>query len=202
MSVTGTIEPAVPNAGNIRHLILDRDGVLNEEAPARRYVTGPDEWRWIPGSLEALAAFVGAGIRVSIVTNQSAVGRGLMTAADLDAVHRRMMRESRSAGGHIDALFVCPHAPDAHCNCRKPAPGLFEAAVAASGIPVAHTLAVGDDGRDIEAALGAGVAAVLVLTGKGRAAAGSMIKHAVPVYGDLASLARALMAGRQAIGND
>jgi D-glycero-D-manno-heptose 1,7-bisphosphate phosphatase len=187
---------------DIRHLILDRDGVLNEEAPARRYVTGPDEWRWIAGSLEALAALAGGGIRVSIVTNQSGVGRGLMTPADLDAVHARMLRESQSAGGRIDALFVCPHAPDAHCGCRKPAPALIEAAVAASGIPAAQTLAVGDDARDIEAARGAGVAAVLVRTGKGRAAAGSIAKLAVPVYDDLASLVRALVAGRPANRNE
>ena len=202
MPVTGKIAPALPNAGHIRHLILDRDGVLNEEAPARGYVTGPDGWRWIAGSLEALAALAGAGIRVSIVTNQSGVGRGLMTPADLDAVHGRMLRESQSAGGRIDAVFVCPHAPDAHCSCRKPAPGLFEAAVAASGIPAAQTLAVGDDARDVEAALETGVAAVLVLTGKGRAAARSIAHRAVPVYGDLASLARALVAGRPVERNE
>lgn len=187
---------------DVRHLILDRDGVLNEEAPARGYVTGPEGWHWITGSLEALALIAGAGIRVSIVTNQSGVGRGLMTPEDLDAVHGRMMRESESAGGHIDALFACTHAPDTHCSCRKPAPGLIKAAVAASGIPAAQTLAVGDDERDIEAALGAGVAAVLVLTGKGRAAASSFPRHPVPVYDDLASLVRALLADSPDTGND
>ena len=200
--MTGTVEPALPYAVDVRHLILDRDGVLNEEAPAQRYVTGPDGWHWIAGSLEALALISGAGIRVSIVTNQSGVGRGLMTPEDLDAVHGRMMRESESAGGHIDALFVCTHAPDTRCNCRKPAPGLIKAAVAASGIPAAQTLAVGDDERDIEAAHGAGVAAALVLTGKGRAAASSFPRHAVPVYDDLASLARALLADSPGTGND
>ncbi|MEX0734474.1 MAG: HAD-IIIA family hydrolase [Steroidobacteraceae bacterium] len=200
--MTGTVEPALPYAVDVRHLILDRDGVLNEEAPAQTYVTGPDGWHWIAGSLEALALIAGAGIRVSIVTNQSGVGRGLMTPGDLDAVHGRMMRESESAGGHIDALFACPHAPDTRCNCRKPAPGLIEAAVAASGIPAAQTLAVGDDERDIEAAHGAGVAAALVLTGKGRAAASSSPRHAVPVYDDLASLARALLADSPGTGND
>ena len=187
---------------HVRHLILDRDGVLNEEAPARGYVTGPEGWHWIAGSLEALALFAGAGIRVSIVTNQSGVGRGLMTPEDLDAVHGRMMRESESAGGHIDALFVCTHAPDTHCSCRKPAPGLIEAAVGASGIPAAQTLAVGDDQRAIAAARGAGVAAALVLTGKGRAAANSFPRHGVPVYDDLISLARALLADSPGIGNE
>ena len=158
----------MPYVANVRHLILDRDGVLNEEAPAQGYVTGPDGWQWIAGSLEALALIAGAGIRVSIVTNQSGVGRGLMTAEDLDAVHARMMRESKSAGGHIDAIFACTHAPETRCNCRKPAPGLIGAAVAASGIPATQTLAVGDDERDIEAAHGAGVAAALVLIANNR----------------------------------
>jgi D-glycero-D-manno-heptose 1,7-bisphosphate phosphatase len=182
-----------PRAADVRHLILDRDGVLNEEAPAEGYVTGPDGWRWIPGSLEALASISGAGIRVSIVTNQSGVGRGLMTAQDLDAVHARMIREAKSAGGQIAALFACTHPPEARCNCRKPAAGLIAAAIAESGIPGAQTLAVGDDERDIEAAHRAGVAAALVLTGKGRRAAEALSGHSVPVFDDLAALVRALL---------
>lgn len=178
----------------VRHLILDRDGVLNEEAPARGYVTRPEAWRWIPGALEALASFARAGVRVTVATNQSGVGRGLMTQRDLDEVHARMLREARVAGGRIDALFTCPHAPDEGCPCRKPAPGLIEAAVAASGVPVAETLAVGDDGRDLEAARGAGVPAALVLTGKGRAALATLSWPDVPVYDDLMALARALAA--------
>jgi len=178
----------------VRHLILDRDGVLNEEAPARGYVTRPEAWRWIPGALEALASFARAGVRVTVATNQSGVGRGLMTQRDLDEVHARMLREARVAGGRIDALFACPHAPGEGCPCRKPAPGLIEAAVAASGVPVAETLAVGDDGRDLEAARGAGVPAALVLTGKGRAALATLSWPDVPVYDDLMALARALAA--------
>jgi D-glycero-D-manno-heptose 1,7-bisphosphate phosphatase len=178
----------------VRHVILDRDGVLNEEAPAGGYVTGPGTWRWLPGSLQALALFVRAGIRVSVATNQSGVGRGLMTMNDLEAVHARMLREAEAAGGRIDAVFACPHAPGVGCECRKPAPGLIRAAIAASGVPVEQTLAVGDDVRDLEAARAAGVAAALVLTGKGRAAAATLPPVEIPVYADLHSLARALAA--------
>jgi D-glycero-D-manno-heptose 1,7-bisphosphate phosphatase len=199
--VTGIIESTPPNAGDVRHLILDRDGVLNEEAPASCYVTAPEGWHWIAGSLEALAMIAGAGIRVSIVTNQSGVGRGLMTPEDLDAVHAHMMRESEAGGGRIDALFACTHAPADRCSCRKPAPGLIEAAVIASGISAEQTLAVGDDERDLEAARSAGVAAALVLTGKGRATARSCSSHAVAVFDDLASLARALILRRPSPGN-
>jgi D-glycero-D-manno-heptose 1,7-bisphosphate phosphatase len=179
---------------DVRHVILDRDGVLNEEAPARGYITRPEAWRWIPGSLEALALLGQAGLRVSVATNQSGVGRGLMSPADLEAVHERMLREATAAGGRIDALFTCPHAPDDGCDCRKPAPGLIRAAVAAAGVPESATLVVGDDTRDLEAARAAGVPAVLVLTGKGRGAAAALTPGAIPVYDDLLALARALSA--------
>jgi D-glycero-D-manno-heptose 1,7-bisphosphate phosphatase len=177
----------------VRHVILDRDGVLNEEAPANGYITRPEAWRWLPGSLQALALFARAGIRVSIATNQSGVGRGLMTSQDLDAVHARMFREAAEAGGRIDALFACPHAPDAGCRCRKPAPGLINDAIAASHLAPSQTLVVGDAGRDLEAARAAGVAAALVLTGKGRAAADSLLGKEVRVYDHVLALAQALV---------
>jgi D-glycero-D-manno-heptose 1,7-bisphosphate phosphatase len=116
-----------------------------------------------------------------------------MTSRDLDAVHARMSREAEAAGGHVDALFACPHAPDAGCRCRKPAPGLIEDAVAASNLPPSQTLVVGDAGRDLEAAHAAGVAAALVLTGKGRAAADSLDRNEVRVYDDLLALAQSLI---------
>ena len=184
------------------HLILDRDGVLNEEAPARGYITNPEAWRWIPGSLDALGLLARAGCRVSIATNQSGVGRGIMTLQDLAAVHARMTGDASAAGGRIDAVFACVHAPDAGCDCRKPAPGLIRAALEASGTAKAQALVVGDDRRDIEAARSAGVAAALVLTGKGRAAAAALSQEGVPVYDDLHALARALIADRAADGSD
>ena len=178
----------------VRHVILDRDGVINEEAPAGGYITRPESWRWITGSREALAQFARAGIRVSVATNQSGVGRGLMTRHDLDDVHGRMIREAAEAGGHFDALFACTHAPDAGCDCRKPAPGLILAAIAAAGIPAAATLVVGDDRRDLESAAAAGVAAALVLTGKGRNSSAAAEANRIPVYDDLRALALALLA--------
>jgi len=180
-------------APRVRHVILDRDGVLNEEAPNRGYITRPELWQWLPGAREALALLARARVRVSVATNQSGVGRGLMTAADLEAVHERMRREAQAAGGRIDALFACLHAPEAGCSCRKPAPGLIQAAVAAAGVPQSQTLVVGDAGRDLEAARAAGVPAALVRTGKGSAAAAALSPNTVPVYDDLHALARALV---------
>jgi len=177
----------------VRHLILDRDGVLNVEAHGCGYVTKPDQWQWIPGALEALAQLHQAGIRMSIATNQSAVGRGLMTRADLDSVHRHMLADVVQAGGSIAAVYVCPHRPEQGCGCRKPAPGLIRSAVAESGIGVEETLVVGDDIRDLAAARGAGVEAVLVLTGKGQHAA-ALRRPATPIYDDIGALARFLVA--------
>jgi D-glycero-D-manno-heptose 1,7-bisphosphate phosphatase len=177
----------------VRHVILDRDGVLNEEAPARGYITRPEDWRWIPGSLEALESFARNGVRVSIATNQSGIGRGLMTLQQLRLVHTQMTREAEAAGGRIDVVLVCAHAPEAGCACRKPAPGLIEAAVAASGVPVSQTLVVGDDSRDLEAARSAGVPVALVLTGKGRVTAAAS-SHEVAFYDDLWALARGILA--------
>lgn len=177
-----------------RHLILDRDGVLNGEPPGSGYVAAPEDFRWLPGALEGLARLRRAGIRLSVATNQAGVGRGLMSLEQLEAVHARMLAEAAAGGGALDALFVCPHAPEAGCPCRKPAPGLLETARAQSGILASETLVVGDDSRDLEAAARAGLAAALVRTGKGRETE-KRTAHGVPVYDDLAALARAVVAG-------
>lgn len=179
---------------DVRHLVLDRDGVLNEEAPGG-YVTRPELWRWLPRSLQALTLLSRAGMRISVATNQSAVGRGLMTLDDLDEVHAHMLRECTAAGGRIDSVFACVHAPWEGCRCRKPAPGLIEAALAATTVPAAQTLMVGDAARDLEAARAAGIQAVLLTAGHGASAA-AVTCHDTDVvkFDDLYELARALVA--------
>jgi D-glycero-D-manno-heptose 1,7-bisphosphate phosphatase len=178
-----------------RHLILDRDGVLNREAPDAGYVLRPEDFQWLPGSLQALAMLRNAGVRLSVATNQSAIGRGLMDQERLELIQARMCAEAAAAGGRLDAVFFCPHAPAEHCDCRKPAPGLILAAMQSCAIPAAQTLLVGDDVRDVEAARAAGVAAVLVRTGKGDRAAALLRDSGVviPVYDTLLDLARQLV---------
>ncbi|HTC43609.1 MAG TPA: HAD-IIIA family hydrolase [Steroidobacteraceae bacterium] len=188
-----------PLPENIRHLILDRDGVLNHEAPDHGYILQPAAFKWLPGALAALVALTKAGLRLSVATNQSAVGRGLMTQAQLDEIQGAMRTQAEAVGAHISGVYHCPHAPEAKCDCRKPAPGLLRAAVRDSGIPTAQTLMVGDDVRDVEAARAAGIGAVLVRTGKGWGAAAQL--HArgetLPVFDDLAQLARILADRKQ-----
>ena len=179
-----------------RHVILDRDGVLNYEAPEGGYVREPSQFRWLPGALAGLALLRRAGLRLSVATNQAGVGRGFMSLAQLAAVHERMQTEAAAHGGALDAVLYCPHAPEEQCACRKPAPGLIQAAVARSGIAASDSIVVGDDGRDLEAAQRAGVAAALVRTGKGRQTEALLGNAAVPAYDDLHELARAILAAR------
>jgi len=179
---------------NVRHLILDRDGVLDRE-PASGWVTDLSQWRWEPGALDALRRLAEAGIRVSVVTNQSCIGRGLATRRQVDALHRAVLREAAEAGGRVAEVYVCPHAPGDGCDCRKPRPGLVRSAVGGSGVPASDSLLVGDDGRDLDAGRAAGVAVALVCTGKGRRTEGTPAADGVPVFDDLAAVVRALTAG-------
>ena len=184
----------------INHLILDRDGVLLVEAGDGSHLTRPEDMRWVPGALDALAAFAAHGIRVSVATNQSAIGRGLMTRPVLELMHERLRTEAAAAGGRIDAILVCPHAPEDGCDCRKPAPGLVSAAVRESGLPAGSTLVVGDAMRDIEAAHRAGVKAALVRTGKGRQTERLLQGSDVEIFDDLPALARRLEDSARAAG--
>jgi len=186
----------------LRHLILDRDGVLNHENAAGGWVSDPEDWRWLPGVLSALARLREAGVRVSVVTNQSCIGRGLASREDVDRVNDRMTRECLEAGGRIDGVFVCPHAPGAGCSCRKPRPGLVEEAVAESRLPADSTVLVGDDERDLKAGLEAGVAVSLVLTGKGALTEARLAVSGIPVHDDLGAAVASLLASKaQPIGD-
>ena len=176
-----------------RHVILDRDGVLNRELECGCHVRYPSEFHWLPGALEGIAILRRAGLRLSVTTNQSGVGRGLMSLEQLAAVHARMQADASARGGELDAVLFCPHAPEDQCPCRKPAPGLIHAAIARSGIARSQSIVVGDDQRDLEAARRAGVAAALVRTGKGRRTEELIVSTSVRAYDDLPQLARAIV---------
>ncbi|MDP1673512.1 MAG: D-glycero-beta-D-manno-heptose 1,7-bisphosphate 7-phosphatase [Burkholderiales bacterium] len=147
-------------------IILDRDGVINQDSPS--YIKSPEEWKPIPGSLEAIALLNQAGYRVLVATNQSGVGRGLFEMATLNAIHDKMHRALGVIGGRIDGIFYCPHAHDAGCNCRKPKPGLLEEISRRFGVSLEGVPFIGDSLRDLQAAVTVGAQPVLVLTGKGK----------------------------------
>jgi D-glycero-D-manno-heptose 1,7-bisphosphate phosphatase len=145
-------------------LILDRDGTLNRSRDD--YVASADEWEALPGALEAVARLNHGGWRVVIATNQSGLGRGLFDVASLKAIHSKMHRKLAAAGGRIEAVFFCPHAPEDACHCRKPEPGLFEQIGDRFGIPLEAVPVAGNALRHVQAGATAGCPPHLLLTGK------------------------------------
>lgn len=148
----------------LKLVILDRDGTINVERDD--YVKSADEWQPLPGALEGIARLNHAGWHVVVASNQSGLGRGLFDMATLNAIHAKMNRALAEAGGRIDAVFFCPHAPDDGCACRKPLPGLFEQIGERYGVELASVPAIGDSLRDLQAAAAAGCETHLVLSGK------------------------------------
>ncbi len=146
-------------------LILDRDGVINHDSDA--YIKSPDEWHPLPGSLEAIARLTSAGYRIAVASNQSGVARGLFDLATLGSIHAKMTQAAQAAGGRIDAVFFCPHGPEANCECRKPRPGMIFDILSRFGAEAGETIFIGDTLRDLQAGHAAGCRTILVLTGKG-----------------------------------
>ena len=165
-------------------IILDRDGVINFDSD--QFIKSPDEWKPIPGSLEAIARLTREGWRVVVATNQSGLARGLFEMATLNAIHAKMHKAVAQAGGRIEAVFYCPHAADMDCDCRKPKPGMFDEIAARYGRDLQDVPAIGDSLRDLLAAASVGARPVLVKTGKGTKTlvAGGLPEN-TPVFADL-----------------
>ncbi len=173
-------------------IILDRDGVINYDSD--QFIKNPDEWKPIPGSLEAIARLNQAGYRVVVATNQSGIGRGLFDMPMLNSIHDKMHKSLAQVGGRIDAIFFCPHANDANCACRKPKSGMIEEIATRYGVSLKDVPAVGDSLRDLEAAARLGAQPYLVLTGKG---AKTQVKGSLPegtlIFPDLAGVVASLL---------
>lgn len=165
-------------------LILDRDGVINQDSDA--FVKSVDEWIPIPGSIEAIARLSNAGFRIAIATNQSGLARGHFQPNDLDAMHAKMQRLVKDAGGEIAGIFFCPHGPDDHCECRKPKAGLYDAIENHFGESTAGCYTLGDSLRDLEAGLLKGCVPLLVKTGKGERTLAKLAETPIEALADLA----------------
>ncbi len=138
------------SAGAAHHLqavFLDRDGVINRDSHA--YVTSWRQFEFLPGALAAMAALTAHAIDIIIVTNQSALARGLMTPETLTDIHHRLERAATRHKGRIRAIIHCPHHPDDHCGCRKPAPGMLLQAQMQFGLDLQRTVMIGDRATDI-----------------------------------------------------
>jgi D-glycero-D-manno-heptose 1,7-bisphosphate phosphatase len=150
----------------VRLVLADRDGVLNEDRP--HGVRRPQELVLLPGAAEAVRRLNEAGIPIALATNQSIVGRGLITASELDAIHQRLQSElARAAGAKLDLILCAPDHPAHPGPDRKPAPGMLLKAMKQFEVLAEDAVMIGDDCRDIQAAAAAGCRRILVRTGKG-----------------------------------
>lgn len=147
-------------------LFLDRDGVIIENRA--NYVRSWEDVVFFPSAVSALKKAAGWPHQIVIVTNQSAVGRGLISLDEAHELNRRIVHFIQSTGGRIDAVYMCPHAPDENCDCRKPKPGLLIRAARDLSIDLASSIMIGDAQSDLLAAQAAGIKdLILVKTGRG-----------------------------------
>jgi len=159
-------------------VFVDRDGTLSREV---EYLSSVEQLRLLPGAAAGVRRLRACGFKVVLVTNQSAVARGLVDLAGVDAIHLELARRLAVRGAHLDGMYVCPHHPEAgapplrrRCRCRKPGAGLVRRAVRELGIDLGRSYCVGDSEVDIGLAAAIGAPAVLVLTGHGGRTASSL----------------------------
>ena len=166
-------------------IILDRDGVINFDSD--QFIKHPDEWKPIPGSLEAIARLTREGWRVVVATNQSGLARGLFEMATLNAIHAKMHKAVMVAGGRIEAVFYCPHSSEMGCACRKPKPGMYAEISTRYASDLKAVPVIGDSLRDLLAAAEIGAKPILVKSGKGeKTLAAGGVPHDTLIYDNLA----------------
>jgi len=145
-----------------RAAFLDRDGVINRKAPEGKYITRWEEMVFLPGVVAAIISLRQAGYRIIVISNQRCVAKGLISAEDLDALHRKMCETLAAEGAVIDAAYYCPHETHTSCHCRKPAPGLLLEAASNHQIDLNASWMIGDSPSDIEAGRRAGCKTALL----------------------------------------
>lgn len=172
-------------------ILLDRDGVINQDSI--HYIKSVDEFIFLPGSLEAIAALTRAGYRIGVATNQSGISRGYYNEKELAAIHEKMLKEIYSAGGNITAIEYCSHLPETGCFCRKPRPGMLYALAECLGCNLAETFFIGDRASDVQAAEAAGAKPMIALSPMSDRTALLNYPH-VPVFTSLAHCVDYLLA--------
>ncbi len=145
--------------GRARAVFMDRDGTLIEDLG---YPREPDRVRLLAGVAEALARLQGAGFELVVVSNQSGIGRGIVSPEEARAVHERFEALLAGEGISLQAVKYCPHAPWDDCECRKPSPALLLAAADELGLEPASSFMVGDKRSDVEAGRRAGCRTILL----------------------------------------
>ena len=176
------------------YVLLDRDGVINHDSDA--FIKSPDEWLPIEGSLEAIALLNAHGYQVIVVTNQSGVARGLFDEPMLEKIHTKMQQLVSEKGGHIAAIYYCPHGADNTCDCRKPKPGLLKAFAKDFHVDLTNIAVIGDSLRDLQAANAVGAKPMLVKTGKGQQTLINNPQLNIPVFETLYDAAKYITSGQ------
>jgi D-glycero-D-manno-heptose 1,7-bisphosphate phosphatase len=175
-------------------VFLDRDGVINENRSD--YVRSWEQIVFIDGVFTALRRLAQVEAPVFVVTNQSAIGRGLLGEAEAHDINRRLAEAIQAEGGRITACYLCPHHPDVACACRKPAPGMLLAAAAEWELDLSRSFLVGDAVSDLEAARAVGTRPILVRTGRGASQADLLAQRDwnCPVASDLSDAVDLILA--------
>lgn len=187
-----------PHAVTRRFALVDRDGTINEE---RHHLDDPDDLVLIPGSAAALVRLRDAlGMGIVVVTNQAEIGRGNLRPERLEEIHARLEAMLAAEGAHVDAIAVCPHAPEDGCACRKPAPGLALAAAERFGFDPPGAFVIGDHAGDMGMGRAIGATTVFVRTGHGaeeEAAARPLADHVAADLSEAVAIIAGLVKGDQ-----
>jgi len=146
-----------------RAVFLDRDGVINRKPPEGNYVTRWEEFQFLPGVAKGISLLTQAGWSIFVISNQRCVALGLVTIAELEAIHRRMLDDLAAAGAELDGVYYCPHEKAPPCVCRKPSPGMILRAAEEHQIDLASSWLIGDSESDVEAGKRAGCKTVLIV---------------------------------------
>ena len=182
----------------MRAVFLDRDGVICCNRPD--HVKSWNEFVFLARAREGLSRLAVLDMPIVVITNQSVVNSGIVSAKTVEEINRHMVTEVVGAGGRIDRVFYCPHRPDEQCSCRGPQPGLLKKAAADLGIELNGSYFVGDTWTDIQAGLAVGCTSFLVLTGRGLRQAGQALREAPGHFRILRDLMEAVTAILQAEG--
>ncbi len=172
----------------VQAVLLDRDGVINQERAD--YVKSWEEFEFLPSVLPALTRLAELARPILVISNQSAIGRGLTTRDRVDDIHRRLTHIIEANGGRVDGFYLCPHHPNFGCECRKPKPGLLLMAAKDFHLDLAKCVFVGDSITDYQAAQAAGCPSVLLETGRQGPQLHSLLaEHCTdtPIVSDLAA---------------
>lgn len=165
-------------------VIVDRDGTIVVD---RHYLSDPAGLEFTAGAAEGLRQLYESGFRLVVATNQSGVGRGLVTPSQLDAVHAALVAMIRRVGADLSGIYVCPHTPFDACSCRKPEAGLLLRAARDLGFEPSTAIVVGDKPSDVEFGKRAGAAAILLTEGAASSSVGVNADFVARDFGEAAA---------------